>query len=51
MAAHKYVDAPRFPKIQLKYEGDFKTNYQKTLENMTKDIGKKMLEIINRKKK
>jgi len=34
-------DAPRFPMI-YKYEGQFKDNYRKTVQSMSKELVKKM---------
>jgi len=38
----RYKDAPRFPMI-YKYEDQFKDNYKKTIQSMSKALVKKMI--------
>lgn len=41
----KYSDKPRFPKIQsIGYELDLRNLYHKTLDNMLKEMSKKIIQ-------
>lgn len=42
----KYKDRPIFPHITDQYEGELKSEFGNMLVEMTKDIGKKINEIL-----
>jgi hypothetical protein len=47
-----YADQPRFPKIQTNgFERNFQLNYEKTLGNMLKNLGKAMITMVDQKQK
>jgi hypothetical protein len=41
----KYKDAPRLPMI-YDYEGEFKSNYNKSLKVMSTELAKKMISFV-----
>ena len=45
----KYKDAPRYPLI-YKYEGEFKSNYEKSTKVMVTQLASKMMEFVKESK-